>query len=155
MRRLIDRRPVNEEWRKNNCLTNARVGPYHLKRVRRHRVEALVTVVPATAEIPVAMPVPPAEIPMPAYLLPPRTGVYFLQCGDVVKIGCAHVVDARVRGIQGVLPSPSCLLGVIETDTVDEAKTLERSLHRQFRAVRVRGEWFECQAVLKAGCIPA
>jgi hypothetical protein len=66
--------------------------------------------------------------------------VYFLAdpVSQLVKIGTAHDVAARVRSIELMSPVPLVLLGVIAAG----GRRLEASLHRRFQAHRSHGEWF-------------
>lgn len=76
--------------------------------------------------------------------------IYFVEGGDLVKIGMAEDVPARVARMQTGSPIPLRLLGY-----VPGGRDVERALHRRFRDLRVRGEWFrrvdELHAYIKSG----
>ncbi len=65
--------------------------------------------------------------------------VYFLRCGDFVKIGFSAVPDIRLRDLKNSCPYPIDVLGVHAG-----SRRLERGLHYHFRALRHDGrrEWF-------------
>ena len=65
------------------------------------------------------------------------TEVYFLQCGEFVKIGIASRVQDRVRIIHSCSPHKMELLHV-EPGGLKR----ERELHAEFAAYRHRDEWF-------------
>jgi hypothetical protein len=76
--------------------------------------------------------------------------VYFIACNDAVKIGTAVNVTSRFNTLQIGNPDPLCLLGAIPGDEI-----LEKALHRRFKHLRIRGEWFrntdELAAFIEAG----
>lgn len=78
---------------------------------------------------------------------PNRSGcrVYFIQCGEFVKIGTATDVAARLLSLQTANPLPLVLLAT-ERGFVPR----ERELHRQFAALRHANEWFRYEGELKA-----
>lgn len=133
-------------WVRAGRVPFVEVGPHRLKRVRRGDVEQLVRIVPADADA------APKDIPQPSPCRM-RCGVYFIRCGDLVKIGYAGRVEARVYSVRHGIPADTELLRVIETRTVAEAKALEGKLHDRFKSDRVRGEWFSLGAILASGCI--
>jgi hypothetical protein len=61
--------------------------------------------------------------------------VYFLRDGDRIKIG---TMASRVKGGQSMNPRELVLIGSVPGD-----RQLEVGLHRKFRHLHVRGEWFE------------
>lgn len=63
--------------------------------------------------------------------------IYFLSCGDKVKIGLTTDLPRRLRNIRNMSPVSLELLGVIPGDA-----KLERELHRRFGQYRQHGEWF-------------
>lgn len=63
--------------------------------------------------------------------------VYFLKCGDKIKIGKAWDVRKRMTGIQTSSPDIVECLGVT-TGGIRE----ERRLHKKFSHLRHHGEWF-------------
>lgn len=74
------------------------------------------------------------------------SGVYFVQEGErgPIKIGVARRVEFRFSDLQVGNPRPLRLLHVISGGT----DAHERSLHRRFHSLRIRGEWFEPGAEL-------
>ena len=76
--------------------------------------------------------------------------IYFVEGGDLVKIGMAEDVPARVARMQTGSPIQLRLLGSMPGD-----RDVERALHRRFRDLRVRGEWFrradELHAYIESG----
>ncbi len=65
--------------------------------------------------------------------------IYFIQADNVnlIKIGYAENVTARLRCIRTISPVHLRLLLVLNGDT-----STERHLHRHFGKYRVHGEWF-------------
>jgi hypothetical protein len=67
--------------------------------------------------------------------------IYFVTCDHddfPIKIGFATNVKSRMIGFQTALPYPVILLA-----QTDGTRRLERKLHRQFKELRLRGEWFK------------
>lgn len=71
-----------------------------------------------------------------------RTGVYFIQCGEFVKIGYAADVDERFNFLAVANPQPLTLLHLLPHDLPLLAKATEVVLHARFASSRHRGEWF-------------
>lgn len=69
--------------------------------------------------------------------------LYFLLCEDYVKIGYGYDPAQRCRASQVGNPFPVSLVGVM---TGGERE--ERILHRTFRGLRFRAEWFRVLAPL-------
>lgn len=65
--------------------------------------------------------------------------VYLVSCGEFTKIGRAVNVKARLASIQNASPHECGLLFSAHTGAPD---LLEGMLHRQFKHLRHRGEWF-------------
>lgn len=63
--------------------------------------------------------------------------VYFIRCGDYVKIGFSHEPEARQRELETGNPEKCVLVAMHEGTQSDE-----RKLHRYFVSWHVRGEWF-------------
>lgn len=72
-------------------------------------------------------------------------GVYFLQWGAFVKVGCAGNVLTRCRGLRFSVPfGETTLLGWIPLGNVTANQFAhERDVHCHLEACRVRGEWFK------------
>lgn len=73
--------------------------------------------------------------------------VYFILCPltERVKIGFAGSVEARFAKMRVDCPSDLRLLAVIDGTQADE-----KALHRQYAALRARGEWFYYIGELRA-----
>lgn len=84
--------------------------------------------------------------------LPPRRGVYFVQCNEVVKIGLAEDVRKRVASIKQSLPYRAILLGVVAPAEGQSLRALERSFHQRFQHLRQVGEWFRHEGELAEFC---
>lgn len=69
------------------------------------------------------------------------SSVYFIQPigGGPIKIGVGEDVGRRIADIQRMSPFPLRLLAVVP----DAGFSLEHSLHHEFAASRLHGEWFE------------
>lgn len=81
-----------------------------------------------------------------------RSRVYFLRCGQYIKIGFSTDVDKRVdhiRRLGGVLAPEGLDLSktVLIADVAGEM-TAEKSLHKKFNHLRVVGEWFRAEPEL-------
>lgn len=64
--------------------------------------------------------------------------VYFIQCGNYIKIGHADDPERRLRELQTGNPNKLELLGYVSGDIVRE-----REIHFTFADFRTDGEWFE------------
>lgn len=73
--------------------------------------------------------------------------VYFIRCGDHLKIGYAKNPKQRLADLQVGSPLDLTLLGAVKCD---DAPGVEFALHRAFAQYRVRGEWFECVPAVEA-----
>lgn len=72
--------------------------------------------------------------------------VYFVQCEQFVKIGVACSASERIRDLQVANPFELKTLAVLPSLF---ATTMERDLHRRFKHLRVRGEWFRYEGELE------
>jgi hypothetical protein len=63
--------------------------------------------------------------------------VYFLRCGDFVKIGYSYDPKKRIEKVQVWSPHDCELMGIAAG-----GPALEKALHKEFSADRHRGEWF-------------
>lgn len=70
--------------------------------------------------------------------------VYFIGCGEYVKIGVALDVDKRMRQLEATIPFPITLLGVTMGGQENEAQ-----LHVRFAHLRHKGEWFRFEGELR------
>lgn len=98
-------------------------------------------------------PVKPTPLPKPApkpatalVSYPHLNNVYFIQCGDHIKIGVTGSVQKRLKALATAHHQELTLLAVIENAPGD----LEFSLHNRFAALRVKGEWFRAEPELLA-----
>lgn len=73
------------------------------------------------------------------------SGVYFLRCGEFVKIGYAHDVRVRMEAIRTHNPYKVEPIGFIECKSLEEAKRIEREHHERFAHLRSTGEWFRTE----------
>lgn len=73
--------------------------------------------------------------------------VYFMLSDqtDQIKIGMSNDPWKRATSIQ----TPARIIVCLYTDYTPSCADLESSLHRQFAAQRIRGEWFDCKGSLK------
>lgn len=63
--------------------------------------------------------------------------VYFVACGDFVKIGWSRDWQARIHGLRTSNPNPIEVLLVVTGTRQDECE-----LHCRFQLCRVHGEWY-------------
>lgn len=76
---------------------------------------------------------------------PPRNPVvYFVRCGDFIKIGRTDCLPLRLKDMGTVNPYP---LTVIHT--VPGNRRTEIEFHTTFAAHRHRGEWFRLEGALE------
>ena len=71
------------------------------------------------------------------------SSVYFVQCGQYVKIGIADNPKTRLRELQVGNP---ITLTILNTFKVVRANQVEHSLHEHFMDQWQRGEWFTMPA---------
>lgn len=71
--------------------------------------------------------------------------VYFLHSNamNAVKIGWTENIRTRERSIRAANPEDLVLLA-----TIEGGRSLEKELHKKFEHLRIRGEWFRCNAEL-------
>ena len=77
--------------------------------------------------------------------------IYFIFNDDsnAIKIGRAKNVSKRLRTLQTSSPAVLELLKTIPVEGLAAAQSLELSLHEQFKALRLNGEWFRADASLR------
>ena len=73
------------------------------------------------------------------------TYLYFIRCGDFIKVGYASDIEAILRQFRRFNPVPVSVLGYVRGGA-----TLEREVHKLFGAFHVRGEWFDVAPELLA-----
>jgi predicted DNA-binding transcriptional regulator AlpA len=66
-----------------------------------------------------------------------RQSVYFIECGDYIKIGFSASLKRRLAALENVTPYPLILLA-----TINGSKEIEADLHSRFADARHKGEWF-------------
>jgi T5orf172 domain len=73
-----------------------------------------------------------------------RTFIYFIRCGNAIKIGFSDRPIRRTHELSTGAPEP-----IVSIAAVLGTRTDERRLHRALAAYRRHGEWFEaCAAVV-------
>jgi hypothetical protein len=70
--------------------------------------------------------------------------VYFVQIGELVKIGTTISLPKRLTSFRSHAQDPPRVLLAV-AGTYPE----EKEIHRQFKADRVRGEWFTLSVAMK------
>jgi hypothetical protein len=77
--------------------------------------------------------------------------IYFIFNADsnAIKIGRARNVSKRLRTLQTSSPAALKLLKTIPVEGLAAAQALELSLHQQFQVLRLNGEWFRADKVLR------
>lgn len=76
--------------------------------------------------------------------MPSNQHVYFIQNGDMIKIGISQNVLGRLAALQTANSTTLVLLGTIPNG----GKSLESRLHSHFSHLRRRGEWFRAEPEL-------
>lgn len=69
--------------------------------------------------------------------------VYFIRCGEFIKIGFSTDPRRRLADIQSHMPHDAELLLAFAA-----SEKVERQLHRKFGAMRHRNEWFRAEQAL-------
>jgi len=72
--------------------------------------------------------------------------LYCISGGELCKFGFSADPPKRLRALQTGSAEVLQLVHTIAVD-VDSVRLLERTLHKEFANLRVRGEWFRCSAV--------
>lgn len=70
--------------------------------------------------------------------------VYFIACGQFVKIGVAGDVQARLKGLQTASAETLALLGSVPGSFAEE-----KEFHARFREHHHRDEWFRSEGALR------
>lgn len=67
--------------------------------------------------------------------------IYFVQVGlkGDIKIGFSKNIKSRIHTLQTSIPETIRLLGYVAGDM-----NLEKELHKRFKLLRRKGEWFYC-----------
>lgn len=80
----------------------------------------------------------PGTWPERPVIYPPKPiEIYFLECGDWIKIGRSANANTRLTDLDNSIPYPTSFLGSF----MDEPER-EIRLHEQFKHLRHKGEWF-------------
>lgn len=76
--------------------------------------------------------------------------IYFILNEDscAVKIGYAKNLEKRMKALQTASPAELRLMKSVQVESDKKAQELELSLHKQFDAFRLSGEWFKADASL-------
>lgn len=78
------------------------------------------------------------------------SGVYFIGCHGLIKIGASNNVVQRASEIAQSAPFDVERLGWLPEPNIEAAFILERALHQRFASCRHKGEWFTPNAALLA-----
>ncbi len=68
--------------------------------------------------------------------------LYFIRCGDYIKIGSTNNVERRIKDLTNSNPYPVELIKVI----LDQGH-LESIYHEQYKDKRIHGEWFNMKEI--------
>lgn len=68
--------------------------------------------------------------------------LYFIKCGEYVKIGRANNVSQRLSQLKAANPYPVELLKIIENEG-----HREKEFHEKYKEGIHSGEWFRCEVV--------
>jgi hypothetical protein len=76
--------------------------------------------------------------------------IYFIlnEDSNAIKIGRARDLGKRMKALQTSSSAQLKLVRSIQVNGSKEAEMLEKALHRQFREIRIAGEWFKANAEL-------
>ena len=76
--------------------------------------------------------------------------IYFIlnEDSNAVKIGYAKNLEKRMKALQTASPAELKLIKLVQVENHERAQDLELSLHKQFDAFRLSGEWFKAEAPL-------
>ncbi|MDP3940647.1 MAG: GIY-YIG nuclease family protein [Deltaproteobacteria bacterium] len=74
---------------------------------------------------------------------PRKNVVYFLRCGDFIKIGWSKEFGRRIKALSTSSPYDIELI-----TTIDGSPKLERELHKRFSSHHHRNEWFRLEGEL-------
>ena len=74
-----------------------------------------------------------------------RMNLYFIRCGDAIKIGITSNIKARMRDLAVANARALRVLALIEAGRYEEI-----AVHQRFAALRISGEWFRASPELLA-----
>lgn len=69
--------------------------------------------------------------------------VYFVKCGEAIKIGVAENIERRIKEFKVGNPFEITLEFAVCFEDRNKAFAYEKELHYYFDNVRIKGEWFE------------
>lgn len=72
--------------------------------------------------------------------------VYFIKCGEYIKIGIAQDVKNRIAILQTANFKKLEFCGSAYFNTFNEALHCEQALHKYYWNTQIRGEWFHLQS---------
>lgn len=72
----------------------------------------------------------------------PRYKVYFIKCGDYIKIGISRDLPCRINTLQTGHFEKLILMGTKTCASRAAAFACEQALHDYFSTNRISGEWF-------------
>lgn len=75
----------------------------------------------------------------------PEPAVYFVKCGEFIKIGWSENWHSRIKRLNVDNPHSIEILLVL-----GRPKIFEKTMHRQFAEMRHRGEWFRDHPDIRA-----
>ena len=76
--------------------------------------------------------------------------VYFVLNRDsnAIKIGMAKNLERRLKSLQTSSPAKLELIKSVQVSSQEEARELEKTLHKKFEDIQITGEWFSANAEL-------
>lgn len=119
-------------WIRKGAVQHETVGPFSRLRVRLSEVEKQRECIAADPKV--------SEQSW--------CGVYFIKCGEFIKIGMTTNVWSRIANLQAATPLPLVLVG-FEAWPEETLKQREAQLHQQFSHCRHRLEWFRAEPDLE------
>lgn len=125
---------VIEAMRESNIPFASAAGSYWIKRELEGPVEHIIISKRAAAK-------PKTKIRNASSV------VYFVECGEYLKIGLTNDLQGRMRGLQVGNPTKIKLVGWLSG-----GRMLEGGLHRRFAHLHCSGEWFRYDTDLRSYC---
>ncbi len=71
-----------------------------------------------------------------------QPGIYFIRCGNFIKIGHTEAVSNRLSQIRMATPYDVELMGIIQTPLRRDRLKIESEWHQTWAQLHHRGEWF-------------
>jgi len=73
--------------------------------------------------------------------------IYYLYCliaeNNIAKFGISENYKTRVQTIKTACPLNITSVKIVKFSLLEEARSFEKSIHNQFAAFRLNGEWFK------------